>query len=83
MRCVVPTTCSFDRATGGELFRWLVLAWTIEPTSKLDSMRVREETGVDRVAYRTLTRRVSRDGNPLWRKGISAACAAHARWHGR
>ncbi len=31
--------------------------------SKLDSMRVREETGVDWVAYRTLTRRDSRYGN--------------------
>src|SRR5262249_43193262 len=72
-------TLGFDQATGGdEGFRALVLARIIEPTSKLDSMRVLEETGVDPVAYRTFTRRLRRYGNPLWRKGISAACAAHA-----
>ena len=60
------------------MFRALVLARIIEPTSKLDSMRVLEETGVDPVAYRTLTRRLRRYGKPLWRKGISAMCAAHA-----
>jgi hypothetical protein len=69
----------FDQAAGGdEVFRALVLARIIEPTSKLDSLRVLEEAGVDAVSYRTLTRRLARYGNPLWRKGISAACAAHA-----
>ena len=67
-------------ATGGdEVFRALVLARIIEPTSKLDALRVLEEAGVDTVSYRTLTRRLPRYGKPLWRKGISAACAAHAR----
>jgi hypothetical protein len=36
----------FDRAGGGdEVFRQLVLARIIEPTSKLDSLRVLEEAG--------------------------------------
>ena len=36
----------FDRAAGGdEVFRQLVLARIIEPASKLDSLRVLEETG--------------------------------------
>jgi hypothetical protein len=77
--CRAYDTLGFAQATGGdEVFRALVLARIIEPTSKLDSMRVLEETGVDPVAYRTLTRRLRRYGKPLWRKGISAACAAHA-----
>jgi hypothetical protein len=77
--CRAYDRLGFDPATGGdEVFRALVLARIIEPTSKLDSMRVLEETGVDPVTYRTLTRRLPRYGKPLWRKGISAACAAHA-----
>jgi Transposase DDE domain len=69
----------FDQATGGDqVFRALVLARIIEPSSKLDSLRVLEEAGVDSVSYRTLTRRLPRYGKPLWRKDISAACAAHA-----
>ena len=77
--CRAYDSLGFERATGGdEVFRALVLARIIEPTSKLDSLRVLEETGVDAVSYRTLTRRLPRYGKPLWRKGISAACAAHA-----
>ncbi len=37
-----------------------------------------EEAGVEPVSYRTLTRRLPRYGNRMWRKDISAACAAHA-----
>jgi hypothetical protein len=49
----------FERAAGGdEVFRQLVLARIVEPTSKLDSLRVLEEVGVDPPAYRTLTRRL-------------------------
>ena len=65
-------------ATGGdEVFRALVLARIVEPTSKLDSLRVLEEAGVSAPSYRTVTRPWC-SGKPLWRKGISAACAAHA-----
>jgi hypothetical protein len=60
------------------VFRALVLARIIEPTSKLDALRVLAEAGVESVSYRTLTRRLPRYGKPLWRKDISAACAAHA-----
>jgi len=68
-----------DRAAGGdEVFRALVLARIIEPTSKLDSLRVLEETGVNAPSYRTIKRRLPGYANPLWRKEISAACAAHA-----
>ena len=40
------------------MFRDLVLARIIEPTSKLDSLRVLEEVGVTTASSRTLTRRL-------------------------
>ncbi len=46
--CRAYDSLGFDEATGGdEVFRALVLARIIEPTSKLDSLRVLEETGVE------------------------------------
>ncbi len=69
----------FDTAAGGdEVFRALVLARIIEPTSKLDALRVLDEAGVPAPSYATLKRRLPRYGKPVWRKDISAACAAHA-----
>ena len=47
----------FDEASGGdEVFRQLVLARIIEPTSKQDSLRVLGEVGVVPVSYATLKR---------------------------
>jgi Transposase DDE domain len=70
----------FDQASGGdEVFRQLVLARIIEPTSKADSLRVLGEVGVDPVpSYATLKRRL-----PIWatkefQQKLAAACAAHA-----
>ena len=60
------------------MFRAPVLARIIEATSKLDSLRVLEEVGVDAPSYATLKRRLPGYAKPLWRKGISATCAAHA-----
>ena len=69
----------FDTATGGdEVFRDLVLARIIEPTSKQDSLRVLAETGLDPVDYRTVTRRLPVIAKPAVRQALSAACAAHA-----
>ena len=77
--CRAYDSLGFDTATGGdEVFRALVLARIIEPTSKLDSLRVLDEAGVAAPSYRTVTRRLPSYGKPLWRKDISAACAAHA-----
>lgn len=47
-----------DAARGDDVFRQLVLARIIEPTSKLDSLRVLEEAGINPPAYRTLKRRL-------------------------
>jgi hypothetical protein len=67
-----------EAARGDEVFRDLVLARIIEPTSKLDSLRVLGEVGIDPVSYRTLARRLRRYATPSWRKCLAAACAAHA-----
>jgi hypothetical protein len=68
-----------DRAAGGdEVFRDLVLARIIEPTRKVDSLRVLAETGIDSVTYRTLTRRLPGYAKASFRAALSAACTGHA-----
>ena len=69
-----------DEAAGGdEVFRQLVLARIIEPSSKLDSLRVLEEAGAAGPSYATLKRRLPAYAKEEWRQELSAACAAHAR----
>jgi hypothetical protein len=68
-----------DAAGGDEVFRQLVIARIIEPTSKLDSSRVREEAGVVPASYPTVWRRLRVYARDSWRQKLSAACAAHAR----
>ncbi len=69
----------FDEAAGGdEMFRQLVLARIIEPTSKEDSLRVLDEVGVAAASYPTLNRRLPVYAKPEWRKGLAAACARRA-----
>ena len=70
----------FDQAAGGdEVFRQLVLARIIEPTSKLDSLRVLEETGAAAASYATVKRRLPVFAAQSWRQKLAAACAAHAQ----
>ncbi len=77
--CRAYQVLGFDTATGGdEVFRDLVLARIIEPTSKADSLRVLAETGVEPVDYRTVTRRLPVIAKPSVRQALSAACAARA-----
>jgi hypothetical protein len=67
----------FDAATeGDEVFRQLVLARIIEPSSKLDSARVLEEVGVEPWSYPTLKRRLPVYAQASWRQALAAACAA-------
>jgi len=66
-------------ASGDDVFRQLVLARIIEPASKLDSLRVLEETGVAPPSCATLKRRLPACAQEAWRQRLSAACAAHAR----
>jgi len=68
----------FDRAVGGdEVFRQLVLARIIEPTSKADSLRVLAEVGVEAMSYPTLNRRLPAYASEKFRQKLAAACAAH------
>ena len=69
----------FEAATDSDpVFRDLVLARIIEPTSKLDSLRVLGEVGVPTVSYSTLNRRLPAYADASWRAELAKACAAHA-----
>ncbi len=69
----------FDAAgEGDEVFRCLVLARIIEPTSKLDSLRVLEEVGIRPPSYPTMNRRLPVFATDSWRERLAAVCAAHA-----
>ena len=69
----------FTEAAGGdEVFRQLVLARIIEPSSKLDSIRVLQEAGLTAASYPTINRRLPRYAKSEFRGRISAACAAQA-----
>ena len=68
----------FEAAAGDPVFRDLVLARIIEPTSKLDSARVLEEVGVSAPAYRTVTRRLPVFAQEDFRRKLAAACARQA-----
>jgi hypothetical protein len=57
----------------------LVLARIIEPTSKIDSLRVLAEARIDTVSYATVKRRLQRYADDGWRRDLAAACARHAR----
>jgi len=77
--CRAYDLLGFGQATGGdEMFRQLVLARIIEPTSKQDLLRVLAEAGVDAASYPTLNRRLPVYARESWRRGLAAACAAHA-----
>ena len=56
-----------------------MLARIIEPSSKVDALRVLTETGVQPPAYRTLKRRLPVFAKPAVRQALSKACAAHAK----
>ncbi|MBV8182036.1 MAG: IS1634 family transposase [Mycobacterium sp.] len=78
--CCAYDVLGLEEAAGGdEAFRQLVLARIIEPTSKADSLRVIEETGVAPVSYPTLNRRLPVFAKPAFRQALSTACATHAR----
>ncbi|WP_448221761.1 IS1634 family transposase [Gordonia iterans] len=67
-----------DAAGGDTVFRDLVLARIIEPTSKLDSLRVLDEVGVHAPSYATIKRHLPVYAHADWRERLAAACAAHA-----
>ena len=57
--CGVSDILGFESATKGDsVFRDLVLARIIEPTSKIDAGRVLTEVGIEPASYATLKRRL-------------------------
>jgi hypothetical protein len=67
-----------DRACGGdEVFKLLTLARVIEPTSKLDAIRVLTEVGIAAPSYATIKRRLPVYATAHRRDALAAACAAH------
>ena len=68
----------FDKATDRDpVFEALVLGRVIEPTSKLDTVRVLEEVGVAAPSYPTINRRLATYAKPEWRAKLSGACATY------
>ena len=66
-------------AAADEVFRDLVLARVVEPTSKVDSIRVLAEVGYPTVSYPTLKRHLRTWSAEGFRELLSAALAAHAQ----
>ena len=78
--CRACGTLGLTVATGGdEVFRDRVLAWIIEPASKLDSLRVLAEAGIGPACHATLKRRLPVHAEPSWRQRLAAACAGTRR----
>lgn len=70
----------FEEAAGDEVFRDLVLARIIEPTSKRAAAeRVLPEIGVPHASYRTVQRRLRLYSAEGFRDSLAAACARAAR----
>ncbi len=67
-----------EAAGSDPVFRDLVLARIVEPTSKFDSLRVLAEVGVHAVSYSTVKRRLPAYAEASWRAELAKACAAHA-----
>jgi hypothetical protein len=63
-------------------FRQLVLARIIEPTSKVDSLRVLDELGVEHASQRTMVRMLKRAAAGKYRDQVAAACFAYAATSG-
>jgi hypothetical protein len=77
--CAAYRTLGFESAAKGDtVFRDLVLARVIEPTSKVDAARVLTEVGVEPASYATVKRRLPIYAKPSWRQSLAGACARHA-----
>ena len=76
--CLAYDRLGFDGACGGdEVFKALVLARLVEPTSKLATIRVLEELGISPPGYRRIFRRLPVYATQQWRQALATACAAH------
>ena len=77
--CAAYRVLGFDLATKGDnVFRELVLARIIEPTSKIDAARVLGEVGVGRPPMPPSSVGCPSTPNPSWRQSLATASARHA-----
>jgi hypothetical protein len=60
------------------VFRDLVIARIVEPTSKADAARVLTDMGADTVSYRTIQRHLAKVNTGKYRDAIAERCFAHA-----
>ena len=60
------------------VFRDLVIARIVEPTSKVDSVRVLTDLGADVVSYKTVQRHLAKVNTGRYRDAIAAKCFTHA-----
>ncbi|BDB42274.1 hypothetical protein IWGMT90018_27200 [Mycobacterium kiyosense] len=60
------------------VFRDLLIARIVEPTSKVDAARVLADLGADTVSYRTVQRHLAKVNTGNYREQIAAECFTHA-----
>lgn len=60
------------------VFRDLVIARIVEPTSKVDAARVLADLGADTVSYRTIQRHLMKVNTGKYRDAIAGKCFTHA-----
>ncbi|RFZ04549.1 Transposase DDE domain protein [Mycobacterium marinum] len=78
--CAAYRILGFEAVTKGDkVFRDLVLARIIEPSSKVDAERVLGEVGVQPASYATVKRRLRTYATSAWRQSLAAASARRAR----
>ena len=78
--CWAYDRLGFDTATGGDgVFRQLVLARLVEPTSKLDAIRVLAELGIVPPGYRTIFRRLPAYATDAWRQALAGRVRGSCR----
>ena len=65
-----------------EIFELLCIARIVEPTSKLDSLRVMADLGVDQIDQNKLYRCLTKSSTLNYREQISQACFDHVQKHG-
>lgn len=68
----------FD-VVAGRVFRDLVIARIVEPTSKLDASRVLADLGATTVSYRTIARHLDQMGPGQYRNQVAEKCFTYAR----
>ncbi len=68
----------FDQAVGDAAFEQLVLARVVEPASKVDTVRILDELGVEHASLRTMFTTLQRCARQDYRCRVGAACFQHA-----